>query len=132
MQTNLTRHAQKERTERLETIIDFCKGDFGKVVAESINEKGRKEITFDSGIVQVLGNNNIIITMYLINIKKFIAKYLEYNGGNNVPRPIYKKALKADKFIQELQKKGLGYKLQTLTTCSCCPNIKKLLTPKGC
>lgn len=88
MTKNISYHARVERQSRIDYIIDWCKGEFGKPVAivEDKSETARLVLT-EKGILMVHNlETNKLVTMWIATVSQGVAIY---SRAFNQPVPKY-------------------------------------------
>lgn len=98
----LTYHASVERLERL-LYINLNIG-IGEEVCRSRGRHGNTEILTSTGVVLVLGENDIVITGFIAHMNKAIGLWRHSERGNTpLPRDIYKTILKNETAYKKTQ-----------------------------
>lgn len=89
----LSTHASTERLERL-YYLNMEIGIGNEVCSIPGIRTGRKEVLTDTGIILILGDDDIVITAYMATINKAVAIWHIAHGDDAIiPRPLYKRII---------------------------------------
>lgn len=89
----LSTHASVERLERL-YYLNMEIGIGNEVCSIPGSRIGRKEVLTDTGIILILGDNDIVITAYIATINKAVAIWrIAYGDNAIIPRSLYKRII---------------------------------------
>lgn len=107
----LTKHASQERLERL-LYINLYIG-IGEEICRITGLSGKQEVLTDTGVVLVLGKNDIVITGFVANMDKAMCLW-RHSHSDNLPMPnkVYRKILKNEEAYNKVQEIDdlFGYK----------------------
>ena len=96
MKTNMSKHAQIDRYDRISAIIDLFNGDIGETIIRLWDDgHGTFQELTSKGVVIARGEDGTVVTMYLCNLRK--AQYFGAVSGKMLTRNQWKR-------IQENQK----------------------------
>lgn len=86
----MTRHAQIDREDRINWIVDFLKGDFGTVVCQTPRDNHDINILYSSGVVVVKSETTgRLITMFFASPER--VKSLLKVHGQSCSTAMYKR-----------------------------------------
>lgn len=87
MTKTVSYHARHERQNRIDFIIDWCKGEFGAPIATAYDADGKgKRVLTDKGLLIVYSAaDNKLITMWIASVLQGVAVYKASHKGQEVP-----------------------------------------------
>lgn len=89
----LSAHASTERLERL-YYLNMEVGIGNELCSIPGVTEGRKEVLTDTGIILILGDDDIVITAYMATINKAICIWkLVYGDNAKIPKPLYRRII---------------------------------------
>lgn len=87
----ISKHASEERLERFMYIA--LEVGIGEEVARVPTEKETVEVLTDTGVLLVLGADDLVVTAYIANLDKIFAVWQRAYGTTRMPSWLYERYL---------------------------------------
>lgn len=87
MMYRMTKHASQERIERMMFLVTEV--GLGNEMCSVRSERGCREVLTTTGVVLVLGDDNILITAYLANMDRVTYIWRNSIGARKMPNWFY-------------------------------------------
>lgn len=97
----LTHHASAERLERL-LFINLNVG-IGDEICRTVGTHGNDEILTSTGVVLVLGKDDIVVTGFIAHMNKAISLWRNAKGDIPIPSYVYNKIKKNEEVYKKTQ-----------------------------
>lgn len=107
---HISKHASKERLERFLYIT--LEVGIGKEVARVPVEREVVEVLTDTGVLLVIGRDDLVVTAYVASLDKIFAIWRNAYGTTKMPSWLYAQFLRNDKRYAKSQTFGY-YKDET-------------------
>lgn len=103
MTKTISYHAQYERQERINYIIDMVRGDFGEMICSSCETRNncKRTLTNKGLIILTDIDTNRLVTMYFGTVNQIVQLYTSANNVNKCPKWLMKIAHKAQTYNEK-------------------------------
>lgn len=91
---HISKHASKERLERLLYIT--LEVGIGEEVARVPTERETVEVLTDTGVLLVIGKDDLVVTAYIASLDKIFAIWQNAYGTTKMPSWLYVRFLRND------------------------------------
>lgn len=102
---HISKHASKERLERFLYIT--LEVGIGEEVARVPTERETVEVLTDTGVLLVIGRDNLVVTAYVASLNKIFAVWQNAYGTTRMPSWLYARFLHNDERYAKSQ--AFGY-----------------------